>query len=291
MEIRLLNALTVDLEDWYQTNDLDIAVDRWGSFEDRIEYSTGVLLELLSRHQLKATFFVLGCLAGKHPRMVAEIASAGHEVGSHGYWHRLVYRQTREEFRSDLLSSKRILEDITGREINMYRAPSWSIGRGTLWALEILEEEGFRCDSSIQPFMTPLSGISGAPVAPYYPVVGGRRLSLLEFPPTTIQIGSFHLPFAGGFYLRILPRVVVSWALASVNKRYPGMVYVHPWEIDAGQPRLTTKAVINLVHYFNLNKTEKKLEHLFRNFRFVPLGYLTSKGSYPDIPININNGA
>lgn len=291
VEIRLFNALTVDLEDWYQTHDLDIAVDRWSSFEDRIQYSTGVLLELLSRYQLKATFFVLGCLASKHPHLIAEIAAAGHEIGSHGYWHRLVYRQTREEFRNDLLSSKRILEDITGKEINMYRAPSWSICSNSLWALEILEDEGFGCDSSIMPFKTPLSGISGAPAAPYYPVVGGRRLNLLEFPPTTMQIGSFHLPFAGGFYLRALPRVIVSSALAFVNKSQPGMVYVHPWEIDAGQPRLNTKAVINLIHYLNLNKTVKKLEHLFRIFRFVPLGDFITMGSYPSIPIKINNGA
>ncbi len=285
MGIGLVNALTVDLEDWYQTHDLNIDAGRWDGFEDRIERSTGALLDLLSRHSVRATFFVLGWVAGKHPGLIREIASAGHEIGSHGNYHRLIFRQTREEFRDDLLSSRRLLEDITGREIKMYRAPSWSISPNTLWALEILEEEGFSCDSSIQPFRTPLSGIAGAPVVPYHPVVGGRRLNLLEFPPTVLTLGRFRLPFAGGFYLRALPRRAIVMALARVNRKRPGMVYVHPWEMDDGQPRLKVSTVIKLTHYLNLGRTGEKLEHLFRRFEFVPLGHFLDRGGYPAVPV------
>lgn len=281
----MLNALTVDVEDWYHTQDLNIRADRWDSLEDRIERSTGAVLDLLSRHGARATFFVLGHVARRHAPLVREIASAGHEIGSHGEMHRLVYGQTRGQFREDLLASRRTLEDIAGREVRMYRAPSWSISPDSLWALEILEEEGFVCDSSLQPFRTPLSGIGGAPVFPYHPVIGGRRLGILEFPPTVLRLGRFRLPFAGGLYLRALPGWAVALGLGLVNRERPGMVYVHPWEFDPGQPRLKVPAVVRLTHYLNLARTEDKLGALLGKFRFVPLGDLVGAGEYPAVPV------
>jgi len=281
----LLNALTVDVEDWYHTHDLNIGEDRWDSLEDRIERSTATILELFSRHGVRATFFILGHVAGRHPGLVREIAGAGHEIGCHGDMHRMVCRQTREEFRADLLKSRQLLEDISGAGVRVYRAPSWSISPDSLWALEVLEEEGFVCDSSLQPFKTPLSGISGAPVAPYHPVIGGRRLKLLEFPPTVLQLGGLRLPFAGGLYLRALPFWVIKGALSRVNLQRPGLIYVHPWELDPGQPRIKTSAVVRITHYLKLGGTRDKIAELIKHFSFTVLGDFPGMGDYPDLPV------
>lgn len=279
------NALTVDVEDWYHAHDLNIDRACWDSLEDRIEYSTKKMLELLSSYHIQGTFFVLGCVAQKHPRLVKAIAGAGHEIGSHGYWHQMINHQTRKDFRNDLLSAKHCLEDITGKKIVLYRAPSWSISPDTLWALQILEEEGFICDSSIQPFKTPLSGISNAPAIPFHPVVAGNMLKLVEFPPTVFQLGKVRFPFAGGFYLRALPLGFIIRTLTQVNKNHPGMIYVHPWEIDIKQPRLKVPRIIKITHYFNLGTTKSKLETLLKHFRFVPLGQLITNENYPTFPV------
>lgn len=274
------------MEDWYQTHDFNFAVDRWDSFEDRVEHSTHTLLELFSRHHVRATFFVLGCVAQKHPRLVREIAGAGHEIGSHGSWHRMVSKQTREDFRKDLLFSKYVLEDLLGKKVELYRASSWSISEDSLWALLVLEEEGFLCDSSIQPFRTVLSGISGAPVVPFHPVIEGRKLNLVEFTPTVLQLWKCRFPFAGGLYLRVLPRWFITWALARVNKKHSGVVYVHPWETDMEQPRLQVSPVVKMAHYLNLSTTQGKLEELLKNFNFVPLGELIRNNHYPSFRLD-----
>jgi polysaccharide deacetylase family protein (PEP-CTERM system associated) len=264
---------------------LEIDYKYWPSLEDRVEYGTNNLLELLARHNIWATFFVLGCVAVKHPDLIKRISKAGHEIGSHGTWHGLVYKQTREEFRQDLVDSKRVLEDITGKVVEIYRAPSWSISASTLWALQVLEEEGFKCDSSIQPFKTPLSGMTGTPVMPFYPIIDGKKLNLLEFPPTVLMVGKLLLPFAGGIYLRLLPLWLSTLALAQVNRQGPGMVYVHPWETDLGQPRQKIPSLYGKAHYFNLGKTKPKLESLFQNFKFVPIGELIKQDGFPSVPI------
>ncbi len=273
------------MEDWYHAHDLKLEPECWEGLADRVEAGTDVLLELLAGNNVRGTFFILGWVAGRHPQLVKRIAGAGHEIGSHGSRHRLIYRQTREEFRRDLLSSRQILEDLTGKEINIYRAPSWSISAGTLWALEILEEEGFRCDSSIQPFRTPLSGLPGAPVAPYHPVINGRKLNLVEFPPTVLPVGRCRLPFAGGFYLRVLPYRLIRWALTRVNRQNPGLVYVHPWETDLAQPRLKVPLLTGITHYFNLSTTVLKLTALCRDFSFAPLGEVIKGVCYPSCPL------
>lgn len=272
--LTLRNAFTVDVEDWYHGHDLNLDIKCWDSQEVRIEYGVENILELLSGHNVRGTFFVLGCVAQKKTGLVKRIAEAGHEIGSHGYWHTMVNRQKREDFRNELLSSKHLLEDLTGKEVRLYRAPSWSISPDTFWALEILEEEGFTCDSSIYPFKNPLYGVSGAPIYPFHPVINGRKLKLIEFPPTVLKIGKLRVPFAGGLYLRLFPIWFISRAMAKVNRLSPGMVYIHPWETDTGQPQLKAPLINKMAHYINLDTTVGKLEELLRCFNFVPLGDL-----------------
>lgn len=270
------NILTIDVEDWYQTHDFNIAVNEWNNYEERIESSTRTVLELLSKHSVHATFFVLGCIAQKHPGLIKEIASSGHEIGSHGGWHRMINTYSREEFRADLKYSKNVLEDITGNRVCLYRAPSWSVSPATLWALQILEEEGFICDSSIQPFKTPLSGFKKAPGVPFHPIIDGKKLKLLEFPTPLYRAGRLYIPFSGGFYLRALPISLTTMLLRNVNKHGYGMIYVHPWETDFNQPRLKAKPHIKFVHYYNINSTAFKLDRLLANFSFMPLGKMAS---------------
>ena len=279
------NAFTADIEDWYHAHDLGIEPECWDNIENRVAYGTERILELLAKCNILGTFFVLGDVAYKQPALVKRIAAEGHEIGSHGNLHRMVDTQSKEDFKKDLLSSKYLLEDLTGQRIQLYRAPSWSISRNSIWALEILEAEGFICDSSIQPFKTPLSGMKGTPTIPFHPVIGNNRLNLVEFPPTVLQFGKLRLPFCGGFYLRALPEDLVKWAFGRINKKRSGLLYVHPWEVDTSQPRLAASMVVRFTHYLNLHKTLGKLEKLLQTLDFVPLGHLIQDGHYPDYPI------
>lgn len=280
------NALTVDVEDWYQTNDFNFPVSDWQQYEDRVVANTLRIVELLSRFQVRGTFFILGSIAEKHPDLVEEIARNNHEIGSHGGWHRLLHELSEEQFREDLRYSKRVLEEITGRKVVWFRAPSWSIAKGRFEVLRILREEGFTGDSSVQPFRTPLSGISGAPEYPFAPVLDGKSLDLLEFPSTVLKMSCLTIPFSGGFYLRAMPYWFIAWALRRVNRRQPGMIYVHPWEIDTEQPRLMTSPLIQLAHYYNLHTTWGKLERLLRDFTFLPLSEIMEKGKYPEVHLS-----
>ena len=276
------NALTVDVEDWYMTHDFNFDIELWDGFEDRVVESTRLLLDILGRYELKATFFILGCVAKRHPELICDIAAEGHEIASHGGWHRMVSKQDRQEFVTDVRETKKILEGLSGQEVNIYRAPSWSISEESLWALEVLEEEGFVCDSSIQPFKTPLSGIANAPVFPYHPIVNGQRLRLIEFPPTVLELGRLRLPFAGGLYFRMMPQRLFCWAMQKVNVGGPGMLYIHPWELDEHQPRLSASLLTRMTHYGNLGKTYRKLEHVLSMFEFVPLGELLKEDWFPE---------
>lgn len=275
------NALTIDVEDWYQTLDFHFDRDTWDRYEDRIEYSLPKLTEVLARNHVKCTFFVLASLAQKHKELIRSLVRDGHEIASHGTFHQLVYEQNPASFREDLRISRNILEEITGQKIELFRASSWSISTPTLWALEILEEEGFRCDSSVQPFHTFLSGMKNAPVSPYHPVVNGRKLRLLEFPPTVYKLGGIVIPFAGGFYLRAFPQPVVKNLFSRVNRKRSGLLYIHPWEVDAEQPRLKTAPQVRLSHYYHLKHNLDKFEALVRAFEFMPLGELIQQGDYP----------
>lgn len=282
------NILTIDLEDWYHTLDFNFPIKSWVNFEDRVEYGLSIILEILEKYNTKATFFSLGYIAKKNPKIIKKIDAMGHEIGSHGTWHKLIYKQNIKEFREDIVSSKKILEDIIGKEVNFFRASSWSISKNTLWALDVLQEEGFICDSSIQPFKTPLSGMYNAPTEPFYPIINGEKFNILEFPPTVSKIGNVLVPFAGGLYFRVMPYVFIERALKIINLSKPAMIYLHPWEFDVNQPKLNVKPHIKFTHYYNINNNALKLEKLIKNFQFGTLGEIIKDNNYRAIKIKEN---
>ncbi len=271
---RILNALTVDVEDYFHGNDFNVDFALWDVHEDRVVDSTHRVLEILDRYATRATFFLLGHVAEKHPELARRIHEAGHEVGTHGYRHRLVYTQSPSEFRLDLGRSIDAIAGATGCAVKAHRAPSWSITKKSLWALDILEEQGIAYDSSIFPVLTPLFGIRGAPCLPYRPRLG-RVYSIAEFPPSVMEAlgGAARIPFSGGFFLRSLPYGFIRKAIDRLNAAgHPAMVYVHPWELDVSQPRLRGPATARFVHYHNVQTTERKLRMLLDEFYFGPAG-------------------
>ena len=270
-----VNAFSVDVEDWYQVSDFEAVVplDAWDRYESRVVRSTDRILALLGDAGVRATFFVLAWNAERHPEIVRRIAAAGHEVASHGYAHRLVYEQTQAAFRADLTRAKGVLEDLVGAPILGYRAPSLSITPRSRWALDIVIECGFRYSSSVIPIR---DGLYGYPDAGRFPHViherDGRRL--MEFPITTTRLLRRNLPLGGGGWLRVLPYRYLRWGMRRVNRRegQPAIVYIHPWEIDPGQPRIPTAGKRGFsTHYVGLARTETKLRRLLRDFRFAPL--------------------
>ncbi|WP_075619600.1 polysaccharide deacetylase family protein [Paenisporosarcina indica] len=269
----MINALTVDVEDWYHTNGLNIAKKDWRDLQSTVYPNTMKILDLFDELGVKATFFILGDVAKRFPRLVREIVTRGHEIGSHGMNHQLVSGQSIEEFKKDFKQSIAILEKIAKQKIKFYRAPSWSISEDRLEILSYLEKNGIICDSSLQPFKTPLSGINGIPTRPFKPIITGQKLDLVEFPPTIMRLHKhFSVPFAGGFYLRLFPWKVISKLLRIINKTRPGMVYIHPWELDSSIPRFKTSWLIQIIQYHRLHSTERTLRNLIHEFEFAPLG-------------------
>jgi len=319
MSSHITNVLSIDLEDYYMVSAFESVVRRkdWDRYESRIERNSRIILKILSESEsntpqyenrntafctqhpvsgVKATFFCLAWIAEKYPALIKEIASHGHEIASHGCDHRLVYHMTPDQFRADVRKSKKILEDITGKEVIGYRAPSYSITEKSLWALRILAEEGYRYDSSIFPIYHDRYGI---PAAPRYPFVigpnNGWDLSsaellnvhdmnfkkkfgpspncdvIIEFPISTTSIIGVNAPVSGGGYFRLLPYAVIKRALRKINKQEgtPFIIYLHPWEIDPGQPRLSNISMLSKFrHYINLGKTASKLRTLLSDFSF-----------------------
>lgn len=266
-----LNAFTVDVEDYFQVSafDRDIPRSTWNDRPSRVVESTHRILELLGRNQVRGTFFVLGYVARKFPGLVRQIHAAGHEVASHGFWHRLIYSQTPEQFRADLRQSKGVLEDAIGASVTSYRAPSFSITRRSLWALEVLVEEGFVSDSSVFPTHHDRYGIPGA--QPTIHTLHTPSGPLVEFPPSIARWGRLNLPVGGGGYFRLYPYSVSRMLLSRIvrHEQRPFMFYVHPWEVDPGQPRLGIGSRLSRFrHYVNLASTERKLERLVRDFPF-----------------------
>ena len=266
----VVNAMTVDVEDYFQVSAFERHVSRrqWDTFESRVCRNTEYLLEMFERGRVTATFFVLGWVGERFPSLVRRIAAAGHEVASHGYAHRLVYEMTPEEFGEDLRRAKGALEDACGAPILGYRAPSYSITKRSLWALDVLVDEGYVYDASIFPIRHDRYGIPDAPRHPYR--VTRDRGSLWELPGSTVRWGGQNLPFAGGGYFRLLPYAWTRRAIEHVN-RVEGkavMFYLHPWEIDPAQPRLTGSLISRFRHYQNLEMTEPRLRRLLCNFRF-----------------------
>lgn len=267
------NALTIDVEDYFQVAALAEAVRRedWHSMEYRVEANTQRLLGLLDRHDAKATFFILGWVAEKSPDLVRQIQRAGHEIASHGYSHQLVYSQTPEVFRDETRRSKAILEDITGESVIGYRAASYSITKESRWALDILAEEGYVWDSSIFPVHHDRYGMPGTPRWPHT-LTTDQGYKLAEFPLSTLKLLGYTLPIAGGGYFRLFPYWFSRWGLGSINRQGRSFVfYLHPWEIDPNQPRLDVNWFSRFRHYNNLDVCEGRLATLLGHFRFTTM--------------------
>ena len=266
------HALSIDVEDWFQVLNMAGQIDRsqWDRQELRCEGSTQRILEILERHQARATFFFLGWIAERMPDLVSRVREAGHEIGSHGYDHQMVSDLGEAGFRSDVAKTNRILADITGSSPQAFRACTWSISERTPWAFDVLSEEGFKLDSSVFPVRHPDYGVPGAPTTPY--VVAGACGEMVEFPPLTWSVLGRQVPVGGGGYLRLLPLRFLRWGLAQQERRgCPGCVYLHPWEVDPDQPRQNLGGVRGFRHYVNLRKTAAKLESLLKTYEFVSL--------------------
>jgi polysaccharide deacetylase family protein (PEP-CTERM system associated) len=266
----VVNAMTVDVEDYFHVSAFDGIIPRsqWAAMESRVVANTERLLRLFEDAGIRGTFFVLGCVAERAPGLVRTIAMHGHEVASHGYAHRLVYDLTPATFRDDVRRSKALLESECGTEVLGYRAPSYSITPRSLWALDILIEEGFRYDTSIFPIHHDRYGI---PLSPRHAYRLNRQSGVvIEAPASTARWGPFNFPVAGGGYFRILPYGWTKWGIARINQqeRRPAIFYIHPWEIDPGQPRLSAGLMSRFRHYRNLDRTEGRLRQLIADFRF-----------------------
>jgi len=266
------NYLTIDVEDYFQVAAFaDIVSQKnWEAMEQRVQTSTRSILQLLKIHAVHATFFVVGWIAEKHPEIVQAIMDDGHEIGCHSYWHRNIYDLTPEAFREDTLKAKTILESICNRKITAYRAPSYSITKKSLWALDILKEMGFTTDSSIFPIMHDIYGIPDAPRFRY--TLPQQKME--EFPISTAIFFGQKIPVAGGGYFRLFPYWFTKFALKRINNRemQPFVFYLHPWEIDNSQPRFRQARLLSRFrHYNNLNKTMGRFERLLNDFDFIPL--------------------
>ncbi|MDJ0710583.1 MAG: DUF3473 domain-containing protein [Woeseiaceae bacterium] len=264
----LRNAMSIDVEEFFQVWAFASTTsrDEWGSFDSRVEYSTGVALRLFDEAGVRATFFTLGWVAEKHPQMIREIVAAGHEIASHGYDHAKVTEQTRDEFRKDVTRAKAILEDISGQEVLGFRAPSFSIGADTLWAQDVLHDTGHRYSSSIFPVVHDHYGMPDASRFAYRTECG-----LLEVPMSTIRAFGRNLPCGGGGYFRVAPYRYFQWAIRRLNaaEGQPAVFYFHPWELDPEQPRMSGIPLKSRFrHYVNLRRMERRLERLLADFKW-----------------------
>ena len=265
----ITNALTVDVEDYFQVSAFEPHIDRrdWEAIPCRVERNMDRILQLFSGRGVKATFFTLGWIAERYPAMVRRLITEGHEVASHGYEHTRVTQQDPARFRQDVRRTKALLEDLSGTEVKGYRAASYSIGADNLWALDVLHEEGYRYSSSIYPIHHDLYGMPDAPRFAFRT----RPEGILEIPVTTSQLGGRKLPCGGGGYFRLLPYRVSRWAMRRVNRAdgEPCLFYFHPWEIDPDQPRQAGVSMKTRIrHYLNLGRTEARLKRLLDDFHW-----------------------
>lgn len=261
---------TVDVEEYFQVSAFEpyVSRDRWPDFESRVEPCLERILALLERYDARGTFFTLGCVAERHPELVRAIARAGHEVASHGWDHRRIVDQTPEMFRLSVRRTKAFLEGLVGAPVLGFRAPSFSILPGYEWALDILLEEGHTYDSSLFPIRRPGYGYAHGERDPYWIERPGGRL--LEIPPATLRRGGMNLPAGGGAYFRLFPYALIGSALRDCEGRgVPGTFYIHPWEIDPAQPRISARWSTRLRHYGGLHRTLPRLERLLSEFRFT----------------------
>ena len=264
------NAMTVDVEDYFQVSAFEpyIAKEHWDTLPHRVERNTHKILDIFLDKNIKATFFTLGWVAERYPDLIKRIVMDGHELACHGYEHIRVTQQTPEQFRNDVARTKKILEALGGKEVKGYRAASYSIGANNLWALDVLQEEGFKYSSSIYPVKHDLYGMPDAPRFIYEPIA---NQDFKEIPITTIRFGNKNLPCGGGGFFRFYPYALSKWAFNRVNNKEneSGIFYFHPWEIDPEQPRqhgLSLKTRTR--HYLNLNRMEDRIKRLLTDFNW-----------------------
>ncbi len=273
MSNELLNAMTVDVEDYFHVSAFEGVLSRaaWPSLESRVERNTERVLSLMAERGVRGTFFVLALVAEQFPSLVRRIADAGHEVASHGYAHRVVYDQTPSQFRQDVRRAKAIIQDAAGVQVFGYRAPSYSITPRSLWALDVLIEEGYAYDASVFPIRHDRYGIPQSMRHVYELERPAGRL--VEVPASTTRLAGTNLPIAGGGYFRLLPYAWTRWGISRVNRleRRPAVFYIHPWEFDPDQPRIPAGALSRLRHYRNLGDTERRFRRLLQDFRFGTL--------------------
>lgn len=278
----MYNAFTIDVEDYYQVQAFARVTSKstWDTYPSRVANNTRVLLDLLDAHSVKATFFVLGWVAKRHPELVREIAARGHEIASHGMSHVLVYTQSKQVFREETQCSKALLEDLCQQQVIGYRAATYSITRASLWALDIIYEAGFKYDSSIVPIRHDNYGIPEA-----YPFPSRLRtpegFDLIEFPVSVFSYKKLKVPVAGGGYFRLFPYGLTKSALQNINNAgHEFLFYLHPWEIDPEQPRIKNAGLLSKFrHYINLHKTEPRLRKLLTDFSFTTMrNVLSDKG-------------
>lgn len=282
-DARIVNAMTVDVEDYFQVSAFRRAIryDDWDSMKSRVERNTQQLLDLLSEFNVRGTFFILGWIAERFPSLVRKIQAAGHELGCHSYAHQLIYELTPKEFRADTRRALQAIEDAAGVHVRAYRAPSFSVTPRSAWAIEVLLELGFTLDSSIFPVRHDLYGFVGAPSRPFRICVNGAELT--EFPPATMKLGPWTLPVTGGGYLRLLPlglQLRVLQALASRNESF--LFYIHPWELDPQQPRLAVPVRARFRHYTGLRRTYRNLRLLLSRFPFGRISDVLGRCSFID---------
>ena len=267
-----VNILTIDVEDWY----MDIDISTWDLYEDRVLNNTNIILKILDKSNIKATFFVLGYVAEHFPELIESITDKDHEIATHGYSHKSIKKLTPVEFEKDLLKSIQILEKITKEKIKGHRACNFSIVEETSWAIDILKKNNLKYDSSVFPVKTHLYGVSGIPASPYYISSSNIKKNspeenFLELPLSSYQLPFFHkkIPISGGFYLRALPYFFIKSAIKKINKtNQPVTCYIHPWEFDLKQPRINE---LKWYHYYGLHSTEKKFKRLLKEFKFTSI--------------------
>jgi len=276
---KLRHLFSVDVEEYFQVNAFEgvVSRERWSEYPSRVEAATDALLSLLADHDATATFFCLGWTAERHKPLIRQIVDAGHEVASHGWWHRRVTTLSPAEFEEEVRASKRLLEDLSGTPVIGYRAPSFSIVPGSEWALDVLVEQGYRYDSSLFPIRRRGYGYSHGLTVPH--VWNRAAGALVELPPATLRAFGYRIPAAGGGYLRQLPLALIRAAIRQqASNGAPAMLYIHPWELDAAQPRLPVGAITRIRHYRGLARTRQLLERLLSEFEFTSAAsYLTSE--------------
>ncbi len=269
----MLNAITIDVEEWFHVSRFrkHIKPQDWGTLESRVVPSVARVLRLLSEHNVKATFFILAWVAEQHPQIVQMIENQGHDIGTHGYAHQLVYDLGEKEFAADLDKSLKILRDLATVPVESYRAPSFSINGKSLWAFKILKDHGVNVDSSFFPVKHDLYGGVQSPKEFFYVPLNGSG-TILECPLATRQVADRAFPIAGGGYLRMFPLWFLENSIRVINQSgRPAVIYFHPWEIDEVQPRVPAKLVDRFLHYNNIDQTEKKLHALLKKFSFSTL--------------------